>query len=130
MAEKRGYVRFPVQGVATFRNSLTGDNSITVQMVDISFLGICAYSETPLEIGAMVDFELKLSSIQDYFAGKGQVRGAFEFNKQKKKLFRISVVFTEVDKSKIQSVIERVQSFYNRQKRQRWQNGESGVGVL
>lgn len=130
MAEKRGYMRFPVQGIAIFRNASTGDNSITAQMVDISFLGICAYSEAPLEIGAMLDLELRLSSIQDFLAGKGQVRGAFEVKRQNKKLFRISIVFTEVDKSKIKSVLERIQTKYNMEKRQRWQNGSSGVGVL
>lgn len=103
---------------------------VLARLVDIGFLGLCAFSDKKIEVGTLVDFNIYIKTIREHFLGKGKVLSALEVRKYRKVFFRTSVVFRDTDTDKILSVLTKIEDHINKEKRKRWQSGEAGVGVL
>lgn len=130
MAEKRNYVRFFSEGEIEFDLGGSGGEVVPARLVDIGFLGLCAFADKKIETGTPVDFKIYIKTIREDFSGKGKVISAQEVKKYRKVLFRIAVMFRDMDREKILSILTKIQDYVNREKRKRWQSGDAGVGLL
>ena len=108
MPDRREYKRFEVTGSVIFKVGADQDRSITAELVNISFLGICVYAPEVIEPGTKVHFEFNTKFSSDPIIGKGEIKHCGEIIKKNAKVFRIGMAFTQVDAKLLQHLFNRI----------------------
>lgn len=102
MAERRGYLRYDVEGYINLKTEDGASSSFKVEVIDISFLGASVYSNERIEIlDKVVYFELNSGLLEQPLTGKGRIKYIREEPRGKTTVFRMGLEFIEVDKNNL-----------------------------
>jgi c-di-GMP-binding flagellar brake protein YcgR len=105
MLEKRTYNRFPVEGEGTL-TAMGSSEQIKIRLRDISFTGCCVSSQSPVEPGTVVSFELLVYSTI-LLSGKGSIKNVQSVKGYTSVFFRFGIKFDEVDSPAIRRIINK-----------------------
>ncbi|MFA6216295.1 MAG: hypothetical protein WDL87_01380 [Candidatus Omnitrophota bacterium] len=109
MEEQRKYRRYTVEGQIIIKLKSDMSRTIRGELVDICALGVGAYAQENLPVGAEADFILINKFLEKSLIGIGKIKYSLALEKDGKQLFRIGVEFTKVDGTIIQRIIDGVQ---------------------
>lgn len=110
MSEKRGYVRYTIDGNITLKTEEGGSYVLKIHVTDISFLGVSMYSPEKLDlIGKIVQFELATELSGQTMSGKGKIKYIKEEKKGEVSVFRMGLEFIDVNKDILLEFLQLVQ---------------------
>lgn len=105
MQEKRGYVRYLING----RVNLIFDNKdstiLKVDLVEIGFIGFSIYTPDKLELGKIVQFEIMTELMDNSLIGKGEIKDIAQVTENEVLVYRVGIEFIDVEKNDILKLI-------------------------
>ena len=113
MEDKREFVRFNSVGTVVLHiEGLSGDG-LKTDLVDICFGGLgCTLNvstQEKISEGAKLTFELVTPVWKEAISGTGFVKYVKPMKRGNAEYFRIGIVFTEIDKNSIRTILNQIQ---------------------
>jgi len=130
MGEKRGYIRYALEGDITWKPEGDSSGAVKGRLLDISFSGVSVFLKESVDNNTIVQFDFSTNLIEHHFLGKAKI-----IHVKKQKLyhedgFKIGLEFIEVNKGLVLSLVNRIQSKICEEARRRWQTMPKDVGPI
>jgi len=119
MPEKRSYIRFVAKGDITLHPENNPAKILKGDLVNMSFLGLAANLKRMIETDITVRFELTTSYLRTPLSGKGKIIYMKEIIEENTRLFRVGVMFTDIDENLVKRLLNTIQYEINLQKNQK-----------
>lgn len=116
MPDKRNYLRYSQSGSVNIKMESDTPNIFQGDLIDICFWGFCAYLKKKIEIGVSIQFELRINLMHEPLIGRGKIKSTTDAPRYGVRGFRVGVEFTDVNKKKIEMLINQIQSRISREK--------------
>jgi len=108
MIEQRDYKRLDLGGSVRLRTSMERPRVFRAYLDDISFGGFQVYAKERINLGDDIDFEIMTRLANYPLRGKGKVRHVSSIKKGKASFFSMGAEFTDINKKKIITLIDKI----------------------
>ncbi len=124
MAGRRSYVRYDQGGSVNIETERDTPNIFKGDLVDIGFLGFCAYLKEKIDIDTPIKFELMAELSHRPLIGRGKIKSIKEASRYAVQGFSVGVEFTDVNKDEIEMLLIQIQNKIARDKINKGIKGE------
>ena len=107
MQERRGYVRFDVQGQAVIKCA-EEPGGAQGEWTDISYGGFAMTTQDAFSSEEAVSFELTTDLLDEPLAGKGKIKNVNKVNRPGSAIFRVGIEFVDIDRRILLNLMEMV----------------------